>query len=122
MREVNPLHSGGLPRALVVVLPTNQCAAADALGTVRLTMLVLGERRKSGEMSVGIERSIRGDATVRVGPAAEAHTGRTHSLELQCGRFIQRNPEVKRESTERPTRILRFTVRKRSGAKKPIPK
>ena len=48
-------------------------------------MLVLGERQKSGEMSVGIERSkgIRGDATVRKGPAAEAHTDRSHSLELQ---------------------------------------
>ena len=80
VREIDPLHSGRLAGALVVVLPTNQCAAADALGTVRLTMLVLGERRKSGEISVGSERSIRGDATVRVGHAAEAHTGRTHSL------------------------------------------
>ena len=80
VREIDPLHSGRLAGALVVVLPTNQCAAADALGTVRLTMLVLGERRKSGEISVGSERSIRGDATVRVGHAAEAHTARTHSL------------------------------------------
>ena len=75
VREIDPRHSGGLARALVVVLPTNQCAAADALGTVRLTMLVLGERRKWGEMSVGIKRSIRGGATVRVGHAVEAYMG-----------------------------------------------
>ena len=80
VEEVDPLHSGRLASALVVVLPTNQCAAADALGTVRLTMLVLGERRNWHDISVGSERSIRGGATVRVGHAAEAHTGRTHSL------------------------------------------
>ena len=80
MEEVDPLHSAGLARALLVVLPTNQCAAADALGTVRLTMLVLGERRKWHEISVGSERSIRGDAPVRVGHAAAMYTGRIRSL------------------------------------------
>ena len=80
MREVNPLRSGGLARVLVVALPTNQCAAALVLGTVRLTMLVLGERRNWHKISVGSERSIRGDAPVRVGHAAAMYTGRIRSL------------------------------------------
>ena len=45
MREIDPLHSGRLAGALVVVLPTNQCAAADALGTVRLTMALRAARQ-----------------------------------------------------------------------------
>ena len=80
VREIDPLHSGRLAGALVVVLPTNQCAAALVLGTVRLTMLVLDERRNWHEISVGSERSIRGDAPVRVGHAAAMYTGRIRSL------------------------------------------
>ena len=80
VRETIPRRAGGLARALLVDLPSNQCAAADDIGTVRHTMLVLGERRKWHAMSGRSERSIRGGATVRVGHAAEAHTGRTHSF------------------------------------------
>ena len=79
VRELIPRRADWLARALLDVLPPNQCAAADD-GTVRHTMLVLGERRKWHAMSGRSERSIRGGATVRVGHAAEAHTGRTHSL------------------------------------------
>ena len=69
VREVNPLPSGRLARALLDVLPTNQCATADVLGTVRHTMLVMGERRKWSEMSVGTKRYIRVGVMVRVGHA-----------------------------------------------------
>jgi hypothetical protein len=69
VRDTNPLHSGRLARALLDVLPTStkyQCAATDVLGTVRHTMLVLGERRKWHEIGVGGVISIRASATVRV--------------------------------------------------------
>ena len=81
VREVDPHRAGWLACALVVVLPTNQCAAADVLGAVRHTMPVLGERRKWHEISVVCERSIRAGSTVRVGHAVEAHT---YGLQSRC--------------------------------------
>ena len=69
VRELIPRRADWLARALLDVLPPNQCAAADVPSMCRHTMLVLGERRKWHEIGVGGGRSIRGGATVRVGHA-----------------------------------------------------